>query len=202
MKITAFLSVIVLGSFSGAALAQQATAAQPAAPSSDHAAAVQAAEKEGLSRHVIEKLNARQIHDILRRKEAARTKIQGGAETIVVPTVFFACLVMVIGGTLYYRFRRDAQRHETIRLMVEKGAEIPPQLLVTRKRQGSDLKRGILLLAAGAGLSTFLAIVSKQDPAWSLGLVPAFIGAGYLLTWKLQSQRGRDGAAGSEDNGS
>jgi hypothetical protein len=182
--------LVALVTLPGAALAQPAS--QPTA------AEVKAVEEEGLSPSVVQKLSARQLHDILRHKERARTKIEGGAEPIVVPISFFLCLVLVVGGTLYFRGRKDTQRHETIRLMVDKGVEVPRELLVTSKRRASDLKRGILLLSTGAGLAAFLAIVGKEQPAWSLGLVPAFIGAGYMLTWWIQSRRAKDRAL--EDN--
>lgn len=97
----------------------------------------------------------------------------------------------MVAATLFFRFKKEHQRHETIRLIVEKGAEIPPQLLVSDRRRSSDLRRGVLLLAAGLGVTVFLAIVAHKEPAWSLGLVPAFLGAGYLLTWWIEARRAR-----------
>lgn len=97
----------------------------------------------------------------------------------------------MVEATLFFRFKKEHQRHETIRLMVEKGAAIPPQLLVSDSTRRSDLRRGILLLAAGLGVTVFFAIVAHKEPAWSLGLIPAFIGAGYLLTWWIETHRAR-----------
>lgn len=105
---------------------------------------------------------------------------------IFVPLFFFICILGVVGGGLFHSYRKEKQRHETLRLMVERGATIPPELLVPRKRVVSDLRKGILLLGAGAGLIPSLLLLSHTPHAWTLGLLPIFVGLGYLITWKLE----------------
>ena len=105
----------------------------------------------------------------------------------IVPLAAFTTLFALVAAVLYAGFRRDRNRHETLRAMIEKGAAIPPELLVPPK--GSDLRRGIVLLGAGAGLSIFFLALQVQPGLWALGSIPALIGIGYLLVWRLE--RGR-----------
>ena len=85
------------------------------------------------------------------------------------------------------------QRHQTVRAMVEKGVEIPPELLGEGKRPPSprrDLRRGILLVCTGIGIGLFLLFEDGLDEA-ALGLVPILIGIGYLIVAKLDSKMDR-----------
>ena len=89
--------------------------------------------------------------------------------------------------------RYTLQRHQTLRAMVEKGMEIPPQLLGQGKRPPSprrDLRRGILLICAGIGIGLFLIFADGEEGA-GLGLIPILIGVGYLIVATLESRRER-----------
>jgi hypothetical protein len=119
----------------------------------------------------------------------------------VVGTVFFfsALIVGIVAGTMF-RVRR--LRHETIRVALEKGQPVPPDLLEPPRRPPEplrDLRTGVVLLGVGAGLSAFFYVAAGAHPgAWALGFVPGFVGVGYLvafalsrlLTPKLDADRG------------
>jgi hypothetical protein len=77
-------------------------------------------------------------------------------------------------------------------MMVEKGQPVPEALLnpPPAHRQRSDLRRGIVLTMVGLGLLVFLGAINDwEGGAWSLGLIPFLIGAGYLLVWKLDAKK-------------
>jgi hypothetical protein len=58
------------------------------------------------------------------------------------------------------------------------------------QRQRSDLRRGVVLTMIGVGLMVFFAAVNDwEGGAWTLGLIPFLIGAGYLLVWKLDTKK-------------
>jgi hypothetical protein len=97
----------------------------------------------------------------------------------------------VVGGALYFRSRQNLQRHLTLRLMIEKGAEIPPELLTPPVKPRSDLRKGVVLLAGGIGATIFFALVKTGDAGgvWSLGLIPTLIGLGYLIVWLIETGR-------------
>jgi hypothetical protein len=106
-------------------------------------------------------------------------------------------LIVFLAGL--FIFSASRQRHRTIRMMVEKGQAVPAELLMapTRTvRQRSDMRRGVIFAMVGIGLMLFLAAVNDwEGGAWTLGLIPFLIGAGYLLVWKLEG-----GTKGGTDN--
>ena len=93
---------------------------------------------------------------------------------------------------MYFGFSKNRMMHKTVRMMVEKGQEVPPALLAPPPpavRQRSDMRRGVVLLMIGIGLIVFLGAVNDwEGGVWSLGLIPALIGLGYLLVWKLEGK--------------
>jgi hypothetical protein len=104
--------------------------------------------------------------------------------------IFFAFTspVALVALILAYKHRKLRMKHETLLKLAEKGVPIPPELLSeSGPRPNSDLRRGIILVAVGLGLSIFMAQVGNGAP-WAIGLIPAFAGLGYLITWKLEQQ--------------
>jgi Domain of unknown function (DUF6249) len=111
---------------------------------------------------------------------------------IVFMTVFGAP-VLIVAVIMYFGFSRNRMMHRTIRMMVEKGQEVPPALLVPpppAQRQRSDMRRGVVLVMVGLGLMLFFAAVNDwEGGTWAIGIIPFLIGAGYLLVWKLEGGR-------------
>jgi hypothetical protein len=107
---------------------------------------------------------------------------------ILVPLGFFLMVVGIVGGAYYTRFRIERQKHETLRLLVEKGGSIPPELLVPPVPRDRDLRRGVLLVCAGLAIGICFALIAPGGIG--LGVIPFTIGLGYLLIWKLDSRNG------------
>jgi hypothetical protein len=104
----------------------------------------------------------------------------------------FGAPVLIVGLILYFSFSRSRALHRTVRMMVEKGQPVPAALLnpPPAQRQRSDLRRGVVLTMIGVGLMVFFAAVNDwEGGAWTLGLIPFLIGAGYLLVWKLDTKK-------------
>jgi hypothetical protein len=113
---------------------------------------------------------------------------------IVVVTMLavFGAPVLIVAVIMYFGFSKTRALHRTVRLMVEKGQEVPAALLnpPPAQRQRSDMRRGVLLLMVGVGLMIFFGMVADWDSGvWTLGMIPALIGAGYLLVWKLEGRK-------------
>jgi hypothetical protein len=126
---------------------------------------------------------------------------------IAIPIVFITFLaifgtpVMIVGLIMYFSFSKSRALHRTVRMMVEKGQPVPEALLNPPPviRQRSDLRRGVVLLMVGLGLTVFFGAVNDwESGVWSLGIIPFLIGAGYILVWRLDVHRG-DGAQVKED---
>src|SRR4051812_13790478 len=85
----------------------------------------QTAEHAGLNSVLASKMTGEQIHDVLRHQE----KNDPPAVAIVAVGGFFVTVVISVLGVLYAIYRVYRQRSETLRLMVEKGVPIPPELI-------------------------------------------------------------------------
>jgi hypothetical protein len=111
---------------------------------------------------------------------------------IVFMSIFGApvLIVMVIG---IFALIGNRMRQRTIRMMVEKGQQVPAELLapeVRRVRRRSDVRRGVVWTMVGLGLMVWLAAVNDwEGGAWSFGLIPFLIGLGYLIVWKLENKK-------------
>ena len=107
---------------------------------------------------------------------------------IVVVGSFFAHLVGLVWLALLYGARIHRERQQTLRLMVEKGTDIPLDLLVRRRSPMADLRRGLLLLAGGVGLLAFLMFFTAREAPrlWTVGLIPILVGAAFLVLWRLE----------------
>lgn len=145
-----------------------------------------AAEKQviaeaGLTETVVAKLSADQLHDVLRHQKP------GNEADIAVVAVIgsYLAAVLIVIAVVAGILRAAQQRGQTLRLMVEKGVQIPPELIAPPPRPQSDLRRGVILASFGIGLGVFLMTVPGLRPMWTLGLVPLFVGIGYLISSRL-----------------
>ena len=120
-------------------------------------------------------------------------------ERLAIPIVgivfmsIFGAPVLIVAVILYFGFSKSRMQHRTIRMLAEKGQAIPPALLAPPApavRQRSDMRRGVVLTMVGVGLMIFFGAVNDwEGGAWSLGLIPFLIGAGYLIVWKLEGKK-------------
>lgn len=110
-----------------------------------------------------------------------------------IPIVMFIMLGMVIGLFFYFRFRSRAELQSTVRVALEKGQELSPELLERlgepRKLPVQDLRRGIISVAVAFAIMSFGYFVDDEDalrPLLGVSCLPLFVGLAYLLMWKLQ----------------
>ncbi len=148
-----------------------------------------------LTPEILEKLDSDSLAEILlTRATSGIIDAAGGAGSVIhqlVPLAFFLTILLVVISTLVLRYRRHAQIQETLRLMIEKGAEIPPEFLTPPVSQYSDLRRGLILIGAGLSLSIAIGLIQGfGSGSWAIGLVPTFIGAGYLIVWRYSQRAG------------
>ena len=139
-----------------------------------------------LTPEVRAKLSPEQLYELeIARLESEKSRILD--EDIVIPLSFFGLILAIIGLVSWARFRRNRMMHETVRLMVEKGQPIPPEMFRENQKlpaPAPTLRKGIIWTALGLGLTGFFMIGSGN---WGIGLIPLCIGLGYLLAWKLES---------------
>ena len=93
---------------------------------------------------------------------------------------------IIIGGIDKLQKRR--LRHELLRVALEKGQPLPPELLDERpiKEARDDRRSGLIALAVGGALFFFLnALVHEPGVKW-VALIPGCIGLALLLNWMLE----------------
>ena len=118
-----------------------------------------------------------------------------GLASVLVSAVIFGFTLAIVVAVLYARHRARQMRHETIRLALEKGQPLPPELLEPPAARASDLARGVKLFALGLGLSLMLFLMEKR--AWPAGLILVALGLGYLVSHWLTGRQGAPGAPAS-----
>jgi hypothetical protein len=140
----------------------------------------QEVQKMGLSDAAVAKMSGDQIHDLLQQRYHADPP---AVATIAVAGTFVT-ITLVVFGVLFAVYRIYRQRSETLRLMVEKGVAIPPELIAPPSRPASDLRRGLISVGLGVGLAVCLAVMGEHG-SWTIGLVPLLVGIGYIVSWRL-----------------
>jgi hypothetical protein len=107
---------------------------------------------------------------------------------LIIPFVFVLCVLII---TFIRNYKNRELQHETIRLLVEKGLPVPPELFVEKNdneaKKHDDRKTGLILIAVGIGLYFFFANLSAGCPngiRW-IALIPGLIGVAMLLNWWL-----------------
>jgi hypothetical protein len=148
---------------------------------------------QDLPPEIVEKLSPVQIVEVLQRREEARIQaIQSRsgppAVAIVVPVALFTCALLLVASFLFFRHRKELEQQTTIRLMIEKGVTVPIEFLAPRAPKHSDLRHGLVLVAAGIAVVVFLKVAHGPPGAWAFGLLPLLVGLGYLLVWKITSR--------------
>jgi hypothetical protein len=110
-----------------------------------------------------------------------------------------AAVVVIAVGRM--RLATEQRRLELARKLIEKGFEPPDGLFSAPVRR--DLRKGVVLVFAGLGLVVAGMMLGDRGMAAG-GLVPAFIGIGYLVSYRLATAEAnadarRDGGGGHRD---
>ncbi|HET6582258.1 MAG TPA: DUF6249 domain-containing protein [Nannocystaceae bacterium] len=100
---------------------------------------------------------------------------------------FLALSALVVIALGRMRLMTEQKRLDLARRLVEQGLEPPTGLLTAPAK--NDMRRGIVLVAAGLGLLVAGLVLGDRGLAAG-GLVPAFIGAGYLVSFRLAMRGG------------
>ncbi|HET6437450.1 MAG TPA: DUF6249 domain-containing protein [Anaeromyxobacter sp.] len=116
-------------------------------------------------------------------------------ENVLVPIsvvgIVFGFTALMVGIVFYAVHRNSRLRHETIRIALEKGQPLPPNLLDPPSRRRDpvqkDLRSGLLLVAIGLGVGLFLLLApfGEGQRAWAVGFIPLLMGFAYLAAYAV-----------------
>lgn len=99
--------------------------------------------------------------------------------------IIFSFIIILLFIRRFFQWQRQKLWHETARLALEKGQPVPPAgpdpetaRYYRRRRRGGifDFRRGIVLLALGAGL-----YFSRGDKMYSYAIIPIILGAAFIV---------------------
>lgn len=113
---------------------------------------------------------------------------------ILVPLGLFAMIALIVVIPVWLRSRERHDMQETVRHALDKGQELPADLVeaITRSSQKppataqTDLRKGVIWIAIAAGIATFGWMVGIEDneaiyPLMGLASVPGFLGLAFII---------------------
>lgn len=115
---------------------------------------------------------------------------------ILVPISLFFCIFMGIFVSHFFNHKRDKERQETIRLAIEKGQELTPEMVnsllpVKKQCMNKGLRIGLPIMALGLAQLLFgLFGVGQDKVAWS-SMFPFFFGAAWVFEWYLNEKKNK-----------
>jgi len=113
-------------------------------------------------------------------------------EEIIVPVTMFGMVVGIVWLVSYFNGRKRLTVHETIRLAIEKGQPLSPELMdrmsMVTDPVRADLRRGVLFLAFGAAFAVLGTIIWMEEsdaltPMLGVATFPIFLGIAYIGLW-------------------
>jgi membrane protein YdbS with pleckstrin-like domain len=108
--------------------------------------------------------------------------------SIGVPAIIFLSVVAIVATVTYARHREAKERQQTLRLAIEKGVPVPPELVevsASEPRPARDLRSGILQLFIGLGVGVLLYFVAPYRNTWAVGVMIAIFGLGHIVAWAV-----------------
>lgn len=111
-----------------------------------------------------------------------------GIVMIVLMPFLFVIFVMIILSRI--RNRESQRKYDLYMKSLEMGQTIPEHFFDEPKKTNliSNLKKGILWLSVGLALLIYVIFIHEND-ALILGIVPTFLGIGYLLVHYLDKPK-------------
>ena len=106
--------------------------------------------------------------------------------------LFTFLTVMIISVTNHRRLARE-KLYEVARVAVDKGQPLPPEVIAAlsdlpsaRRTSFSDLRTGVILIGAGAGIAFFGFLIGQEErdayyPMMGIGSIPLLIGVALVV---------------------
>ncbi|MDR1454408.1 MAG: DUF6249 domain-containing protein [Tannerella sp.] len=109
---------------------------------------------------------------------------------IAIPFIFVVIVTLIKSLDNRKKMRMKADLYLKA---LEKGVELPEDVLEMPKKKHVSLKTGILLTSAGLGIILFMFLVAPEGmeiKTAATGLVPLFLGLGFLVVYFVFKKQG------------
>ena len=142
---------------------------------------------------IYQKLTADQIFELQRKKIEAESHTEMPFSSAAI--IMICALPFLFAGTIFtvsVRAKREEskRRYELFAKSLEMGQAIPEHFFDEPKKANpsSNLKKGILWLVIGLGIVISFLVIHKNE-GLILGIIPGFVGIGYLLVHFLEKPK-------------
>lgn len=109
----------------------------------------------------------------------------------LIPIIMFIMIGLVFLVMFHFKFKSKAEFQQTIRLALEKGTELTPDLISRlgepEPNKDRDLRRGLVWLALAAGTAALAFGIPDEDTLGillSVAAFPFFIGLAFVIMWR------------------
>jgi hypothetical protein len=108
----------------------------------------------------------------------------------LIPIAGIALAAIIVWLTEQRKAKESSYRNELLRKIAESQGDSAQKVFdMIRQQEGeSRIRRreglklaGLITVAIGIGLGVMLAMLERSEPAWIIGVIPAFIGAALLI---------------------
>lgn len=149
---------------------------------------------------ILSKLSPNQLIDLKRQEfevEKQRIENEGRSDMplngfgifmiVLLPFVF---IIVVLFIQARARNRESQRRYDIYMKSIEMGQSVPEHFFDEPKKANapSNLKKGILWLVIGLGIVISFLVINEKD-GLIVGIIPGFVGVGYLLVHKLDKPK-------------
>jgi Domain of unknown function (DUF6249) len=115
-----------------------------------------------------------------------------------IPIAMFAAIALIFFLMLYFKHRNRAEMQQTVRLALEKGTELTPELISrlgspAEPSKNKDLRLSLIWFALAVGLALIGVAMSYFAVEVLYGCLagaalPLSIGVAYLIMWRYGSK--------------
>jgi len=156
------------------------------------------------------KFSADQIIELKREEnEVRQQEIDGqrgiplnGLEIVIIVLLPFLFVVLIISLNVRAKNAESKRKYDLYTKSLEMGQTVPEHFFDKPKKANpsSNLKKGILALSVGIALIIYFTIV-HNDSSLIAGIVPSFVGIGYLLVHFLEKPKTDSTVNNNEQHG-
>ena len=135
-------------------------------------------------------------------KEGRNENPFNGFELFLIVLLPFLFVATIIYMKVKAQKEESKRRYELYSKSLEMGQTVPEHFFDEPKKNNptSNLKRGILWLVVGLGLLISFSVMHQRD-ALIVGIVPTFVGIGYLLVHFLEKPKTETTGNNDEQHG-
>ena len=121
---------------------------------------------------------------------------------ILIPISLFAMIAAIVIVPRWFKSLERQKMAETVRVAIENGQPLPPEVIAALtaanrpvRAPGSDLRRGVTLVAVGLGLAAMGLVIGAGEhealhPLIGVAAIPGFIGLAMIVIHYMEKPRG------------